>query len=229
MQTPGTASLVFLGYLLLFLPWAALRSARRLRAGGQVVLPPRTRLWSATLIQQGMLLVLAWFTARSYGDQPLRAPAALEARHLLAALGALALYFGLRAVARALHSEEERQRLVVFQIAPRTTPEWALWIAVVLVASVAEELAYRGVAMSILWYALGTPWPGVFLSATAFALAHAVQGGKSALVIFAMALVMHGLVFFTQTLWLAIAVHALYDFVAGGLIAREARRREDAA
>ena len=43
------------------------------------------------------------------------------------------------------------------------------------------------------------------------------------LIIFGMALVMHALVWFTGTLIVAMIVHAVYDFVAGYLIAREAK------
>jgi len=93
----------------------------------------------------------------------------------------------------------------------------------VLVASVAEEAAYRGVGMSILWYSLDNPWAAALLCATAFALALWVQGWRSAIAIFQIALVLHALVEVTGTLVLAMAVHAIYDFVAGSRIAREAR------
>jgi hypothetical protein len=58
---------------------------------------------------------------------------------------------------------------------------------------------------------------------TAFALAHWVQGWKSGAVIFAMALVAHALVALTGTLVLKMIVHAVYDFVAGAQIAKQAR------
>jgi membrane protease YdiL (CAAX protease family) len=221
MPLPGTPSLVFLGYLLGYLPWAALRSARRLR-GAATALPPRIAIWTGTLVSQGILLLIAWFAGRSFGYQPFAAPA-LGWRAILATAGALAVSFVLRALGRRLRNSEERRQALVFAIAPRTPTEWALWLATVLVASVAEELAYRGVAMNILWYTLGSPWPAVLLSALAFAAAHAVQGRKSALVIFGLALVAHALVALTGTLVTAMVVHAVHDLVAGTAIAREAR------
>jgi membrane protease YdiL (CAAX protease family) len=98
----------------------------------------------------------------------------------------------------------------------------------VLAASVAEEAAYRGVAMSILWYATGNPYLSAVLCSLAFAVAHAVQGWRSGLTIYLVALVMHGLVWFTSSLVPAMIVHALYDFIAGWAIRREAMANEAA-
>lgn len=172
---------------------------------------------------QCVLLFLAWRTGSGFDFDIFAAPA-VTARDAVTALAALAACFVLRSLARSIHSEEERRRLMVYSLAPRTPREKALRTATVLVASVAEEAAYRGVGMSILWYALGNPWPAALVSALAFALAHWTQGWKSGIVIFCIALVFHGLVAVTGTLVLAMGVHAIYDFVAGYLIAREARR-----
>ena len=92
----------------------------------------------------------------------------------------------------------------------------------VIAAAIAEEAAYRGVGMSILWYWLGTPWPAVIILSVAFALAHWIQGWKAGVIIFFIALVAHGLVAFTHTLVLMMFVHAAYNFIAGSMIAREA-------
>ncbi|HKQ98989.1 MAG TPA: CPBP family intramembrane glutamic endopeptidase, partial [Candidatus Polarisedimenticolia bacterium] len=62
----------------------------------------------------------------------------------------------------------------------------------------------------------------------AFALAHAVQGRKSALMIFVLALVLHGLVRVTGSLLPAMAVHLIFDVVAVLGIARD-KKRLDAA
>jgi membrane protease YdiL (CAAX protease family) len=230
MQLPGTASLIFLVYLLGVLSWAGIRSARRLRdaraSDAVEPLPSRQAIWIGTLASQSVLLVLAWLTGRGF-DYRIFALPSLGAREIGAALVALAAFFGLRAISRALRSEEERRAMTVYRLAPRTASEWSAWTTTVLVASVAEEAGYRGVGMAILGYSLGDPWLAALISATAFALAHWTQGGKSAVVIFAMALVMHGLVAFTGTLILAMAVHAVYDFVAGYRIALEARRFEE--
>lgn len=226
MRLPGAPALFFLLYLLVLLPWMALRSARRLRAardGGGAALPARAAIWKGVLLSQVLLLFLAWVTGSVF-DYRIFALPALGWRDLLAAGAALGGCFLLRSIARATRTAEERRRLAVMLLAPRTRQEWALWVATVLVASVAEEAAYRGVGMSVLWYSLGNPWVSALVLATAFAVAHGVQGRKSGVLIFLIALVMHGLVAATGTLVLAMVVHAVYDLVAGYWIAKEAAR-----
>jgi membrane protease YdiL (CAAX protease family) len=230
MQTPATPSIVFLVVLLGVLPWLAMRSARRLEAARRdpsvAPFPSREAVWSGTLVLQGLLFALAWITGRGFGFRILDVPA-LRFRDVAAAAAALAIFFVLPAVSRALRSEEERRTMTVYLIAPRTRREWTLWGATVLVASVAEEAAYRGVGMSILWYSLGDPWIAALVCAVAFALAHSAQGWKSGAIVFGIALVMHGLVALTGTLVLAMVVHAVYDLVAGSLIAKEAAAMDE--
>jgi len=225
MHLPNTASLLFLFYLLLYLPWLARQSAARLRAMREAAAPgpSRERIWLSALIGQALLLLLAVLAGRSFG-YPFFALPALGAREIGAAVAALALYLGLRALSRAWRTEEERRRMMVYFLAPRTPRDWLLWTATVVAASIAEEVAYRGVGMWILEWSLGNAWIAALISAIAFALAHWTQGVKSGLVIFAMALVMQGLVQWTGTLLLAVIVHATYDFIAGVRISRDARR-----
>jgi membrane protease YdiL (CAAX protease family) len=227
MHVPGSMSLLFLVYLLVLMPYAAIRSAgviRAARAGtSEQPLPSRESIWVRTIFVLGFLFALAWYTGRGF-DFHIFALPPLGVRDIAAAVGALAAYFGLREVSRAIRSEAERRAMLVYFIAPRSTREWFLWTGTVLVASVAEEAAYRGVGMAILWYALGNPYAAVAICSVAFALAHWTQGWKSAAVIFVMALVMHALVAFTGTLILAMLVHGIYDLVAGYFIAKEAKR-----
>lgn len=227
MQIPGTPSLTFLAYLLLFLPWVSLRSARRLRvmrgSGPADASLDRTQIWVSTLVGQVVLLVLAVWVGQSFG-YPFFELGPLGARELAAGLGAFVLLLVLRVVARALHSAAERRALLVYALSPRTPKEWLLWTLTVALAGVAEEAAYRGVGFSILWYALGSPWVAALVCALAFALAHWAQGWKSAAVIFGMALVFHGLVVFTGTLLIAVVVHIAYDAIASILISRQAER-----
>ncbi len=104
-----------------------------------------------------------------------------------------------------------------------------LQLATIVVASVAEEAAYRGVGFAILWYALGNGWVAAVLCAVAFALAHTVQGWRSAGWVFLIGLVMQGLAVLAGTLVLAMLVHLLYDLVASTLIAAEARQMDRAS
>jgi membrane protease YdiL (CAAX protease family) len=229
MHLPGTHSLVFLAYLLVLLPWLAFRSAGKLRevreasAGRPVRTLSRERVWIGTIVSLALLLWLAWVVGSSFG-YPFFAVPALGIREWLAAAAALAVCFALRTIARATRSENERRKMAVYFIAPRTSREWVLASVTVVLASVSEETAYRGVGLSILWFSLGNAWVAALICAVAFALGHWTQGWKSGVVIFVLALTMHGLVAYTGTLVLAMLVHAVYDFVAGYQIAVEARR-----
>jgi len=233
MQMPGAPSLVLLAYLFVFLPWAAARSARRLRGGagdGAIAgrVPPRERLWTGVVWSQVLLFVLAWVAGRSFGYEMFVLPSP-GLREIDAAAAALVALFASRAVLRVWRTEAETRRAVVHFLAPRTPREHAVWVVAVLAASVAEEAAYRGVGFTVLWYAFGNPAAAALLSAFAFALAHAVQGWKSGVFVFAAALVAQALVLFTKSLVLAMAVHALYDLLAGFAIARQARRYDEEA
>lgn len=227
MHLPGPIPLLFLTWLLVLMPAAAIKSAHALRAGraGATTrpLPSRESIWIRTTVSLAVLLVFAWYTGRGFDYRPFAVPP-LGPGDACAAVATLAVYFGLRAVSRALRSDTERRGMAVYFLAPRTPREWVLWTLTVVVASVAEEMAYRGVGMAILWYAFGSPWIAAGICALGFALAHWTQGWKSAVIILLMALAMHGLVAVTGTLVLAMLVHAVYDLVAGYQIAGEARR-----
>ena len=222
---PRGPSLVFLVYLLGVLPLAAIRSGRlaphALGASGPEAARNRRVVWTTTLFAQGLMLLLAWLAGRSFGFGFLSFT--VRPVDVAAAAAALGACFLLRAISRAIRSEEERRALMVYRLAPRSRGEWLLLGVVALVASVTEEIAYRGVGVAILRYATGSLAAAVLACAAAFAVAHALQGWKSGLVIFVMALVFHGLVLFTGTLLLAMLVHLVYDVVAGILIAREAQ------
>jgi membrane protease YdiL (CAAX protease family) len=229
MSLPGAPSLFFLAYLFVVLPWAAFRSARVLSAaraaagagGPETAGPSRESIWIRTVVNLGLLLVLSWFVGRSF-DYSIFASPALGLREWGWAAGALGVTLLLRQALRALRPEEERRRLLVYFLAPRTSREWTWTVVAMLFAGVAEEAAYRGVAMNILWYGLGNPWLSAVLCAIAFALAHWMQGWKSGAFIFVLALVFHGLVALTGTLVLAMVVHVVYDLIAARWIARDA-------
>lgn len=226
MNLPGSPSLAFLVVIFLLLPWAALRSGRRLRAAydgsGRCAVPSGWQVWGSSLLLQAALLYLAWRVGTGFGFRIFAAPR-LDALAMLQAAGALLACLGIRAAARAALSEADRRRMVVFRLSPRTGGERVLQLVTILAASVAEEAAYRGVAFAILWHALGNGWVAALLSALAFALAHSAQGWRSAGWVFLVALVMQGLVALTGTLVLAMLVHLVYDLIASTLIAAEAR------
>ncbi len=230
MNIPGLPSLFFLVYVLLFLPWISFRSARHLRAAasGQVPAIPRRSIWISTFLSQAALLALTWLVGRTFSYRIFAMPAP-RALHVLLACAAVAACIVLRWISRAIRTPDERRKLAVYAWAPRSREEWLLWTGAVLLASIAEETAYRGVGMSILWYATGSQWIAILAMSTAFALAHSTQGRKSAAIIFLIALVMHALVAFTGTLVYAMIVHAVYDLATGYSISRTAATFDEAA
>ncbi len=98
---------------------------------------------------------------------------------------------------------------------PRTSNELGIWAVISLSAGFVEEIVYRGVLFGILDYWLNNWWAAAILCAVAFALGHAIQGMKSSSIIFVMSVIFQGLVYFTGTLYVAMVVHAVYDFIAG--------------
>jgi membrane protease YdiL (CAAX protease family) len=230
MQMPNALGLFFLFYLLVALPYLAVRSASHLRNmraawGGPGARSPltRTRAMASTLMMLGLSFWLAWLTGRTFDYQIFAVPQ-FGVREIGAGLVVLGMQFGLRRLLQMTRTEEEERAHPAIQLAPRTGGEWALTVVTTLAAGVAEESAYRGVGMSLLWWTIGSPWVAAPILAFAFALAHWVQRWKSMVTIFAMALLMQALVAFTRTLVIAMAVHAIYDIVAMYFISRKAIR-----
>lgn len=224
MQIPNTPSLVFLAYLLFVLPWMAIRSKARLTANPSQlqVAAFRKRIWRSTILMLSLLLAFSIVVADTFDYFPFRSPPTagpVLGWSSAALVACLFIFF----VGRLLRSAEERRRLLVFSLKPRDTQEWILKMAVAVVAGIAEEAAYRGVAVQILWYSLGSLPAAIAISATAFSIAHYLQGWKSMLLIFFIAIVMHGLVHKTGTLLGAMAVHTIYDIIAMIMIASSKR------
>jgi len=224
VSLPGTPSLAFLTVIFFLLPWMALRSGRRLRAafdGGEgTTAPTANQVWVSSLLLQVLLLCLAWRVGSGFEYQIFAVPH-LSGTALLQAAAALFACLGIRALARLGLTADDRRTMMVYRLSPQTGRERRLQLATIVAASVAEEAAYRGVAFAILWYALGSGWAAAVLSAVAFALAHSVQGWRSAGWVFLVGLVMQGLVVLTGTLVLAMVVHFLYDVIATTLIRAE--------
>lgn len=217
MRDPGALGFLYLLYVLGFLPWVVLRSKRLIEPAGEgpAALPvSRTYAYGSTLASLLILFLFSWYVGRSWGFRPFAA-AALGAREVLAGAAVLAVQFPLAWVARMLHSPEERRKMTLYRLIPRSRREWLLFVAMAGFAGVAEEAAYRGVLFEMLTYSLGEPWAAAGISALGFAVAHSLQGWRSAAVIFVIGLLMQALVWYTGTLVVAMAVHALYDVAAG--------------
>lgn len=213
-------SFIFLVVLFVLLPRAALRSARQLRQArleGREM--PRVAMFAATAFSLGVVWALAAVNATALG-RSVFLPTPVGAMPWVWGAAALALLLVGIPVARALRTPEEERTVLRLGFVPRTDREMLMFAGIAILAGLAEESAYRGVAVWVLTPIFHTPLPAIFLSAMAFAVAHAVQGGKAMAITFAMALVFHGLVSVTGTLVVAMVVHAIYDVIAGQVARR---------
>lgn len=224
MDRLNLVSFIFLVVLFVLAPRAALRSARllrRMQAEGQPL--PRRRLVLSTMFSLSVLWALSAINAEAMG-RALFAVWHLGAREILTGVAGFAVLLAAIPISRWGQTEEEERRRLVYGMAPRDGQEMALFTLVAVMAGVAEEAAYRGVAVWILAPIFGSVVPAILLSAMAFAVAHAVQGGRAMAIVFAIALVFHGMVQLTGTLVIAMVVHTGYDIAAGSLAGRRAKR-----
>jgi membrane protease YdiL (CAAX protease family) len=113
---------------------------------------------------------------------------------------------------------------VIALFMPMTRDERLLWLLVSLMAGFSEEITWRAVQTMLLERVTGALLFGILFSAVMFGAAHAVQGYEGVALIGGMALVFHGLVLFTGSLYIAMAVHFLYDAIAGYSYAKMARQ-----
>jgi membrane protease YdiL (CAAX protease family) len=125
------------------------------------------------------------------------------------------LALGLTAMPPVWRRSVERRERGIHLFMPRTPPERGLWVAVAMAAGVSEEVTYRGVLFAVLTGMTGSAVAGAAIASAIFGLSHVVQGWKSAGIVTIIALMVHGLVAVSGTLLLAIAIHAIYDIVAG--------------
>jgi membrane protease YdiL (CAAX protease family) len=198
----------------LVLPALAIQTRRLL--GSRELPLPRPLFYYQTIVVQLLLYAFALLAASTnhlvLNMWPRSAKAWLPAVALLAA-GVVLLR-----LTWPLRSEEARRQLA--GILPAARAELPPYLLLCVVAAVAEEVAYRGVAIRFatrLWLPLPA---AVVVVALLFAAAHALQGWRSAAVIFLFALGFHWLVIETRALAPAIAVHCAYDVLAGLLIPR---------
>jgi len=207
MGVPATIYIFLIGVIL---PGLCVRSYFALKAGGRF--PRKPGYFKNTLISLGVILALAIATWKSFG-LPIFPTYTIRLKDVAIGVGTIvvfALVMYPRWKYKVTHSREE-----VFRRVPQAANEMGWWIAVSATAGFAEEFAYRGVLFGILIYRIPNWWAAALLSALSFALAHAIQGWSGAVIIFFMSIVFQGVVLFTGTLYVAMAVHALYDIIAG--------------
>ncbi|MCU1231177.1 MAG: Abortive infection protein [Acidobacteria bacterium] len=209
-------------HLLLFgviVPIVALRTRRAVL---QMAWPPnRIVFYSGALIQLVLFTAASIFVAAKEKIElfPHRAPTAIQALIGLVVLIVLVAFLRPHWKRSVLAGDK-----VLALFMPATRDERLLWLLVSLLAGFSEEITWRGVQTALLERVIGTLVIAILISAVMFAAAHAVQGFDGVALIGAIALVFHGLVLVTGSLYVAMAVHFLYDAIAGITYAKLARQ-----
>ncbi len=193
----------------LVLPWLATRSARSLPAHTQ---RPRKGHFRSVIVVQGVALVVSLRVAAVEGIAlfPATAPPLLAL-----GLGAVMVAGCTLALRPRWRDAVARREPRVHFVMPRDAGERRLWVGVSLAAAVSEEITYRGVMYALLLRLTHDPLTAAVATAALFGAAHAVQGWGGVLAIGALALGLQGLVLLAGSLTVAMAVHLLYDLVAG--------------
>ena len=234
MNLPGLPSLLLLFYTLVWLPLLVIYGAARAeakRGNPDDELVPlisdknRNRVWFNTLFQSTVLLILSYLVGKGFDFGFLTLPKSL-APTLLMILFGVSVALMLRSILRLLRSKEETQRSVVFSLVPSTLSQWLLKCLVIIVGCVAVEFAYRGVCWAILNYSLGNVWAAALICSVAFALIHWIQGWKVVVMMFFMAVMLHAVVWATESVLPAVAIHLIYDTIAVLQIAAQRRKMD---
>ena len=209
------SGILFLAIVCLGLPYLAWKSSKRIGSGPLPM--SRKRFFVQTIFVQLYLVGIALAAAlRNRIDLLAKPPAPLRA-WLLAALFLAALLAAMRWRWRH-RGQESKEKLI--RLLPRDRSELAPYFALCLAAGMCEEVIYRGVTTVLLTRITGSLLAAIAIAAIVFALAHVIQGRRAMIIVFLIALGAHALVFLTQSLFPAMAVHALYDALGGVLMRR---------
>jgi membrane protease YdiL (CAAX protease family) len=181
--------LMLLAFGGIFLPVLIIKSARRLGAGPLPM--PRPRFYRHTIIFQLALAALAAWTAYTHGILAMPLP-----QWPLLSWSAAALMYTVTVLALKLRwpsrSAASKQRL--YDILPHNPAEMVPYVLICIVAGTAEELVYRGVMTELAQRLIGIEIVTIIAISISFAAGHAMQGLRSTVGIFGIALWFHGLV-----------------------------------
>jgi len=201
----------FLIYVGLFMPYVIIRGTLR-RKKVDVPKPSRAKLAFGTTVSLVVIGVMAIVTASFRGTSlfvPWN-PTPLEA------IAGASLLLGLLAIRQVFLPWIRKGRSdLVGYLLPRTWHELPMWTVVSVAAGFFEEIIYRGVLYRILVESTGSLPVAVVIVSFLFAIVHFSQGWRSMIFIAVLASTLNGLVIGFGTLYMAMLVHALYDFLVG--------------
>jgi membrane protease YdiL (CAAX protease family) len=212
MHEIGIAGALFLVLFGVVLPFKVIQAGRRQAVAGATTPPPRSRYFVAVLINQAVFLVLALLAAR-VERVDIFATGSITPSSILLAACLLAAAVASVPIRWRFTPDGERRRLLAAR--PAQPSDLGPWFLVSASAGFVEEIVYRGVMFVLLYRLTGSWGVSAALCIVAFVLAHGGRGWHRLLVIGLLAIAFHALVRLTETLYLAMALHFLYDFIAG--------------
>ena len=216
---PSLLGTLYIALIGVALPWLAIRNALRVRKARH--LPTRRQHLFSVAFTQGLLLVLALTTARREWID-LFPPPTFPLPAVLAALGLTVLALATLPLRWSWRTPEEKRR-VLWMLPSRTSDLW-WWLLVALTAGIVEEIAYRGVLFTLLARLTGSWWVASIACVIAFGLVHFVQGARTVVIIAVLSLGIHAIVRLSGNLYTAMALHFVYDLLAGAVLLHLARR-----
>jgi membrane protease YdiL (CAAX protease family) len=200
----------FLVLVLILVPAMGVAGYFRIRSGKP--LRPKRQRYASIIVVQLFILLLTLKAAQEQGIELLGRRWGDPLIWLITAAYLAFLALRLRHAWAKMSAERlEKARLLL----PDDPSLMRLWVGVAALAGISEECAYRGLAYRLL-VSLGlSTWLAVLVCVVTFAIGHMTQGWRGVLGTFVLALLFHGLVFATRSLYLAIAVHAVYNLIVG--------------
>jgi len=213
------ASWVFLFLACVFLPMMAIWTAFRTRQPGRT---PTRSLHLISVVMGFAITLLPALSAARYDQIELFPRPTLGAVNFVLAAVFLLLTLGTLPLRWRSKPSESRKRML-WMLPHRTQDLW-WWALVALGAGIVEEIVFRGVMMSLWQRVLGSWGAAVAVCVVVFSLVHFVQGWRAMATIAMIALAAHVIVRVTGDLYTAMFVHFVYDFFAGLLLMRFARR-----
>jgi membrane protease YdiL (CAAX protease family) len=205
----GIAAYYHLAFFGAFIPYLAIKSGRRLAAQP---LPPKVKYFSSQIIILSIFFLVSAFVARREWIDVFPREVPEPRMFVLGAAVLVALVVLMRPMWKR-RVEERSRRTWLFM--PRTRQERVLWAGCSLAAGLSEELTYRGVMFVVLWRVTGSPLAAALIAAAVFSISHFLQGWKSMTIIFGLALAFQMIAWVSGSLYIGMAVHALYDVAAG--------------
>jgi membrane protease YdiL (CAAX protease family) len=194
-----------------YMPWVIVRRALR---------PPPTEpptLASGHAVrrmatQSALFGVIAILTAAITGVD-LLATGTLDWRATVLAVAVMALAWSTIPLRVRLTPPDRRARIL--RVRPQRPADLPGWFVLSLSAGVFEEIVFRGVMFALVQRLTGDWTSATFLCVLSFTVGHAVQGWAGMVAVAVLAFCLHVIVRMTGSLYPAMAMHFVYDFVAG--------------